>query len=55
MILVAGGAGYIGSHACIELLLAGYNLVLSVFVNKVVRFSKTLWPIFPACPHEEQP
>jgi UDP-glucose 4-epimerase len=27
-ILVTGGAGYIGSHACIELLAAGYQLVV---------------------------
>lgn len=28
MILVTGGAGYIGSHTCIELLEAGYELVV---------------------------
>lgn len=27
-ILVTGGAGYIGSHTCIELLEAGYQLSL---------------------------
>ena len=26
-ILVSGGAGYIGSHTCIELLHAGYDVV----------------------------
>ena len=26
-ILVAGGAGYIGSHTCVELLNAGYDVV----------------------------
>ena len=26
-ILVTGGAGYIGSHACLELLHAGYDVV----------------------------
>ena len=26
-ILVAGGAGYIGSHTCVELLEAGYEVV----------------------------
>ena len=28
MILVTGGAGYIGSHACLELLRAGYDVVV---------------------------
>ena len=27
-ILVTGGAGYIGSHTCIELLSAGYDIVV---------------------------
>jgi UDP-glucose 4-epimerase len=27
-ILVTGGAGYIGSHACVELLQAGHNIVV---------------------------
>jgi len=27
-ILVTGGAGYIGSHACVELLQAGYNVIV---------------------------
>ena len=27
-ILVTGGAGYIGSHACVELLRAGYDIVV---------------------------
>ena len=27
-ILVTGGAGYIGSHTCVELLNAGYELVV---------------------------
>ncbi|HNE17460.1 MAG TPA: NAD-dependent epimerase/dehydratase family protein, partial [Rhodocyclaceae bacterium] len=26
-ILVTGGAGYIGSHTCVELLAAGYDVV----------------------------
>ena len=28
MILVTGGAGFIGSHTCVELLAAGHNLVV---------------------------
>ena len=28
-ILVSGGAGYIGSHTCIELLNAGYDIVVA--------------------------
>ena len=27
-ILVTGGAGYIGSHTCVELLDAGYEIVI---------------------------
>ena len=27
MILVTGGIGYIGSHTCVELLNAGYNVI----------------------------
>jgi len=27
-VLVTGGAGYIGSHACVELLLSGYEVVV---------------------------
>ncbi len=33
-ILVTGGAGYIGSHTCVELLNAGYNIVVvDSFIN----------------------
>ena len=28
-ILVTGGAGYIGSHTCVELLQAGYEVVIA--------------------------
>ena len=28
-ILVSGGAGYIGSHTCVELLEAGYDIVVA--------------------------
>jgi len=28
MILVTGGAGYIGSHTCVELLNAGYDVLV---------------------------
>ncbi|MBO4424479.1 MAG: NAD-dependent epimerase/dehydratase family protein, partial [Spirochaetales bacterium] len=28
MILVTGGAGFIGSHACVELIDAGYDVVV---------------------------
>jgi UDP-glucose 4-epimerase len=27
-ILITGGAGYIGSHACVEFLNAGYDIVV---------------------------
>ena len=29
MILVSGGAGYIGSHTCVELIEAGYDIVVA--------------------------
>ena len=29
MILVSGGAGYIGSHTCVELIEAGYEVVVA--------------------------
>ena len=28
-ILVTGGAGYVGSHACVELIEAGYDVVVA--------------------------
>ena len=35
-ILVTGGAGYIGSHTCVELLNAGYEIVvLDIFTTQV--------------------
>ena len=27
-VLVTGGAGYIGSHTCVELLESGYNVIV---------------------------
>ena len=33
-ILVTGGAGYIGSHTCVELLNAGYDVVVVAFGSK---------------------
>ena len=36
MILVTGGAGYIGSHTCVELLQAGQDVtVFDNFCNRV--------------------
>jgi UDP-glucose 4-epimerase len=38
MILVTGGAGYIGSHACVELLKAGEDIVVfDNFSNSTIR------------------
>ena len=28
-ILVSGGAGYIGSHTCVELMAAGYDIIVA--------------------------
>ena len=47
-ILVTGGAGYIGSHTCVELLNAGYDIVVvdnldnSAFKQELSRLSTTL-------------
>ena len=38
MILVTGGAGYIGSHTCVELLNAGHDVtVLDNFCNSQIE------------------
>ena len=34
-ILVSGGAGYIGSHTCVELINAGYDIVVVARVRAV--------------------
>lgn len=39
-ILVTGGAGYIGNHTCIELLEAGYQVVV---VDNLCNSSKSPW------------
>jgi UDP-glucose 4-epimerase len=36
-ILVTGGAGYIGSHTCVELLIAGFNVIV---VDNLVNSKK---------------
>lgn len=36
-ILVTGGAGYIGSHTCVELLNAGYDVVVVTICTMPVR------------------
>ena len=38
-ILVTGGAGYIGGHTCIELIKAGYDVVI---VDNILKFDATL-------------
>jgi UDP-glucose 4-epimerase len=53
-ILVTGGAGYIGSHLCVELLEAGYNIVaLDNFSNSSLtalqRVRKLTGVDFPIC------
>ena len=37
MILVTGGAGYIGSHTCVELMNAGYEVAIVDNFIKIVE------------------
>jgi UDP-glucose 4-epimerase len=51
-ILVTGGAGFIGSHTCVELLNAGYNIVLldnfsNSYVDIIRRIKKITGKNFP--------
>ena len=39
-ILVTGGAGYIGSHTCIELIKAGYEVVVDNLCNSSLESLK---------------
>ena len=55
-ILVTGGAGYIGSHACVELLRSGYEIVVvdnlsnssQVSLNRVKKISSKDFPFYDA-------
>ena len=38
-ILVTGGAGFIGSHTCVELLNAGYEVVVPISLPNVSKNS----------------
>ena len=33
-ILVTGGAGFIGSHTCVEMLNAGYEVIVAMLLKK---------------------
>ena len=45
-ILVTGGAGYIGSHTCVELLEAGHDvIVISVGMKKIKNIEKIVTKI----------
>ena len=43
-ILVSGGAGYIGSHTCIELLNAGYDIVVADNYYNAVSYTHLTLP-----------
>ena len=45
-ILVTGGAGYIGSHTCIELISAGYDVqksVIRVALETMTEYNFIIW------------
>ena len=52
-ILVTGGVGYIGSHTCIELIAAGYEVVVydNLSNSNLEALPSTLIR-FEACPHD---
>ena len=49
-VLVTGGAGYIGSHTCVELLNAGEDIiVIDNFYNSKPKAIGIGWPAEPNC------
>ena len=45
-VLVTGGAGYIGSHACVALLEAGHDIVvLDNFANRLLERVFLWWKV----------
>ena len=51
-VLVSGGAGYIGSHACVELLQAGYEIIAADNFYNASPERCAVWSRSPArkCP-----
>ncbi|MEZ5985936.1 MAG: NAD-dependent epimerase/dehydratase family protein [Hyphomonas sp.] len=44
-VLVTGGAGYIGSHTCVELVSRGYEpVIVDNFVNFLAQGDRPDWP-----------
>ena len=50
MILVTGGTGYIGSHTCVELMQAGYEVcIVDNFENRPPKPERLRKRLLPPC------
>ena len=51
-ILITGGCGYIGSHTCVEMLKAGYDIVV---LDNYYNSSRRLSIVLKNCPEKISP